>query len=279
MQTPGRKVRVLLAAMPDTVSSLAAVMRIPNLGICSLAGSLGGCEVRALDLSFVRGRITPLLEGMLREFQPDLVGISAMSFQYESARRVARICRDACPGAFLVLGGYHATLLFKELAAGSDGADFDALVRGEGEAALAALARGIAAGGGGMGEIPGLSLRRGEAWVHNPPAALRDLDDLPLPDRGCRVLDRSRFMKMPFDCVETSRGCTMGCTFCSIRKMYGRSVRFFPLDRVLEDLRHPESARHARGVLRRRQHHPRRAAAEGAVPADRPPKASTPCTT
>ena len=29
----------------------------------------------------------------------------------------------------------------------------------------------------------------------------------------------------------------MGCTFCSIRWMYGSSVRFFPLDRVIEDLR------------------------------------------
>jgi anaerobic magnesium-protoporphyrin IX monomethyl ester cyclase len=248
MRTPSRKVRVLLAAMPDTVSSLAAVMRIPNLGICSLAGSLDECEVRALDLSFVRGRITPLLEEVLKEFEPDLVGISAMSFQYESARRVALVCRSVRPGAFIVLGGYHATLLSEEIAAGSDGGLFDAIARGEGEAALASLARMIGSAGSGMETVPGLSFRRGGSWVHNPPAGLRDLAGLPLPDRDCRILDRSRFMKMPFDCVETSRGCTMGCTFCSIRKMYGRSVRYFPLDRVLEDLR-VLKARGTRGVF------------------------------
>jgi anaerobic magnesium-protoporphyrin IX monomethyl ester cyclase len=243
-----RPIRVLLVAMPDTVSSLAAVMRIPNLGICSLAGSLDGCEVRALDLAFVRGRLAPLVEGTLREFEPDLVGISAMSFQYESARRVARICRSARPQALTVLGGYHATLLAEEIAAGSDRELFDFIIRGEGEAALGSLAREIGPGSRRFATIHGLSFRRDGVCVHNPLADLLDLDSVPLPDRDCRVLDRSLFMKMPFDCVETSRGCTMGCTFCSIRRMYGRSVRFFPLERVLEDLRRLK-ARGTRGVF------------------------------
>jgi radical SAM superfamily enzyme YgiQ (UPF0313 family) len=45
---------------------------------------------------------------------------------------------------------------------------------------------------------------------------------------------------MPIDCVETSRGCTQGCKFCSINKMYGRSFRKFSIKRVIEDIRDAE---------------------------------------
>jgi anaerobic magnesium-protoporphyrin IX monomethyl ester cyclase len=36
--------------------------------------------------------------------------------------------------------------------------------------------------------------------------------------------------------METSRGCTRSCNFCSINHMYGRSYRTYPLERILADL-------------------------------------------
>jgi anaerobic magnesium-protoporphyrin IX monomethyl ester cyclase len=48
------------------------------------------------------------------------------------------------------------------------------------------------------------------------------------------------------DVIETSRGCLHLCNFCSIREMYGRSFRVFPLDRVLADIEdaYSRGARH-----------------------------------
>ena len=48
------------------------------------------------------------------------------------------------------------------------------------------------------------------------------------------------------DVIETSRGCLHLCNFCSIREMYGRSFRLFPLDRVLADIEdaYSRGARH-----------------------------------
>jgi radical SAM superfamily enzyme YgiQ (UPF0313 family) len=39
------------------------------------------------------------------------------------------------------------------------------------------------------------------------------------------------------DVVETSRGCTFDCSFCSIIEMRGRNFHRFPIDRVIDDIR------------------------------------------
>jgi anaerobic magnesium-protoporphyrin IX monomethyl ester cyclase len=240
--------KVLLISMPDSNAGLNALMRVPNLGICSIAGNLDGCRTRVLDLALYRGRLEPLLRRVLGEFRPDLVGLSAMSFQFESARRAARIAREAVPGVRVVLGGYHASLLSERIAREDTEGLFDFLVRGEGERTMALLVKAIGGGSGGYGGIAGLSYREYGAFRHNPDAALLDLAALRPPDRSLRVLDSPRFLHMRFDCAETSRGCTMGCTFCSIRRMYGRSIRFFDLERVIADLRSLQ-ARGTRGVF------------------------------
>ena len=40
----------------------------------------------------------------------------------------------------------------------------------------------------------------------------------------------------PVDVVETSRGCTFDCSFCSIIEMRGRNFHRFPLERVIDDI-------------------------------------------
>jgi radical SAM superfamily enzyme YgiQ (UPF0313 family) len=43
-------------------------------------------------------------------------------------------------------------------------------------------------------------------------------------------------MNSKIEVIETSRGCTRNCHFCSIRHMYGRNFRTFPIDRILSEL-------------------------------------------
>jgi radical SAM superfamily enzyme YgiQ (UPF0313 family) len=125
---------------------------------------------------------------------------------------------------------------------------FDFIVRGEGEATLAALVRTLDSDGEDFAGLPGLSFRDGDVYRHNPAAPLLDLDKVSLPNRDCRVLGAPRFLDLRFDCAETSRGCALGCKFCSIACMYGRTIRFFPLARVIEDL-HRLKARGTHGVF------------------------------
>jgi anaerobic magnesium-protoporphyrin IX monomethyl ester cyclase len=229
--------RVLLVAMPDTVSALDAIIRIPNLGLCSLAGNISKCEVKIIDLAFHNKGITCYLEGILESFKPDLVGLSAMSFQYASACRVARICREKFPSVPIAVGGYHATLLHDQIENGPDAKLFDFIIYGEGEITFRELINEMQADPPDFRKIAGLAYRTNGKFRCNPPRPLANPDAISLPNRSARIMDAAAFMGQPFDCAETSRGCTMGCRFCSIAHMYGRRLRNFKLERVIEDLK------------------------------------------
>jgi anaerobic magnesium-protoporphyrin IX monomethyl ester cyclase len=57
-----------------------------------------------------------------------------------------------------------------------------------------------------------------------------------LPNRSARVLSGYTFLGKPVDVIETSRGCTFDCGFCSIIAMRGRNFHTYSFDRVLADI-------------------------------------------
>ncbi len=239
--------RILLLAMPDTASSLDRVMKFPNLGLCSIAAQVPEHEVRILDLVLRPKAVCARVLDEVRAFGPDVVGYSAMSFQYATACRLAMAVRAVTPGTLHVLGGYHATVSADEVVA-RDGEVFDFIVRGEGERPFRQLVDVLVGGAGDLAGIPGLSWRGPRGWRHNSDGALLELDSLPLPRREARRLDDAFYFDRRFDVAETSRGCPLPCTFCSIRRMYGRTFRRFPIPRVIADLRALDR-RGARGVF------------------------------
>ena len=85
-----------------------------------------------LDLVLVKENLKASLLAHLDAFRPDLVGLSAMTFQYDTMLRVARLIRDRIPGVRLVAGGYHVTLMHREVAEETPDVPIDFMVRGEG---------------------------------------------------------------------------------------------------------------------------------------------------
>jgi radical SAM superfamily enzyme YgiQ (UPF0313 family) len=68
------------------------------------------------------------------------------------------------------------------------------------------------------------------------------VEEIEMPNRDARLLTRGfNSLGIPIDSVETSRGCTQGCKFCSINLMYGRHFRRFSIERVIEDIRDAEA--------------------------------------
>src|SRR5688572_20140498 len=69
-----------------------------------------------------------------------------------------------------------------------------------------------------------------------PVAPLGDQEIRP-PNRAARALSGYTMMGRGIDVVETSRGCTFDCSFCSIIEMRGRNFHRFPIERVIDDIR------------------------------------------
>ena len=51
------------------------------------------------------------------------------------------------------------------------------------------------------------------------------------------MLSGYTYMGRPIDVIETSRGCTFDCSFCSIIEMRGRNFHRLPIERVIADIR------------------------------------------
>lgn len=221
--------RALLLASPDVQPDFDFMAKVPNLGIASLAGNTT-YDVDVADLILKKDPA-----GYVRKIagRYDLVGFSCMSFQYPGARPLMRIAREA--GAEVVVGGYHATLLYEEIAR-EDHELVDYIIRGEGEATFHELLEALD-DKRDLGSVRGLSYKTNEGFEHNPPRGLLDLSEIELPDRDARLLKKGfHGLGRRVDVVETTRGCVQGCKFCSINHMYGKSFRKYSVDRVIRDI-------------------------------------------
>jgi len=231
--------KIVLVSMPDVAPVIMheSAFHMPNLGLASLAANLDpGHDVRIVDLIRKRRNVRRYISGVLTAFRPQVVGLSAMTWQYATCEKLIKLIRTLLPDVKIVLGGYHATLMYAEIGDSPNGKLIDFMVRGEGEAAFRQLIRALE-GKASVADIPAVSYQNGDGFVHNPKGELLDLAGLKLPVRDRRRLTWGyHIMNRNSEVIETSRGCLRNCNFCSIRHMYGRAFRPFPNDRVLADI-------------------------------------------
>jgi radical SAM superfamily enzyme YgiQ (UPF0313 family) len=231
-------VNILLLSMPDSFEHMAPVaIRMPNGALTSLAGNVDAHHrVAVADLILAQRRVRETVTRLVREHEPDLVGLSVMTFQRHTALKLIPLVRALRPSVRVVVGGYDPSLAREAYTGPDTGVDF--IVRGEGEATFHELVQALEKGGG-YEQVCGLSWRDGAEFRHNPDRPVHRLarGGLRLPRRDARVLRGYTVLGRPSDVIETSRGCTFDCSFCSIIEMRGRNFHLFPLERVLDDIR------------------------------------------
>ncbi len=230
---------ILLLSMPDTFEHMPAlVVRMPNGALTSLAGNIDPHhQVAVAYLILVQRRVRKTVERLVREFKPDVVGLSVMTFQRNTAMKIIDLVRSLAPTVRVAVGGYDPSLApeaYTEISGG--GADF--IVRGEGEVTFRELLRTIE-NGSGFDRVAGLSFRTGNVFHHNKNREVNSLDSGEIwpPNRNARVLSGYTMLGRQADVVETSRGCTYDCSFCSIIEMRGRNFHTYSVDRVITDIR------------------------------------------
>ena len=139
--------------------------------------------------------------------RPDLVGITAFTSQANRAYEVAAYFQSL--GVPVVMGGIHATTCADEVSE-----RVDALVTGEAEAVWRQLLTDARHG----------SLKRRYEGGH------AELNDLP-PARH-DLLPAGYF----FGAIQTTRGCPLNCSFCSVKAINGTRYRQRPIADVVREM-------------------------------------------
>ncbi len=196
--------------------------RFPPLGPAYVAASLrrAGHEVRLLDCTFLsRERAWELALAA----RADVAGVYCMATMREDALWFARRLRGRCD--LLIAGGPLPTCEPESFLA-----DFDVVVRGEGEQTMVEALAARAAGAD-LDAVPGVVARStgGAAGAAPERPLAADLDALPFPARD--LLPNAAYVKhgrrrygYAVTTVMSSRGCPFACEFCS-NVVFGASYR------------------------------------------------------
>jgi anaerobic magnesium-protoporphyrin IX monomethyl ester cyclase len=217
------------------------IERTPPLGLLYLAAVARrefGAEVRLWDPQIDR-KPEGALDKTVRDFQPDVIGISSLTGQKREARKIAGQCRKNAPQSKIILGGPYATVMpFDAI----QDACVDYVVIGEGERVFTNLLRAMA-DGSDPSAIPGLALRREERTICNlRETFIENLDDLPFPAHDLADMDAySRHLPIGAVCAQrryfpivTSRGCPYKCIYC--HDIFGKRFRARGIGNILAEL-------------------------------------------
>src|SRR5262245_55221383 len=103
---------LLLLSMPDSFEHMPdVVVRMPNGALSSLAGNIDPHHrVAVADLILVQRRVRQTVERLVGNLKPDVVGLSIMTFQRETAKKIMALVRSLRPSVTIVVGGYDPSL-------------------------------------------------------------------------------------------------------------------------------------------------------------------------
>ncbi len=221
----------LLAVHPSGLMYTRIYLRLEPLGLelIAAAARVAGHEVRLVDLQAERHAD---YFTTLRRWRPDAVCFSGNYLaNVPEIVNLAKATKAVDPGCFIFVGGHSVSFMAQALLDHAGGA-IDCVLKGEGEASVAALLAGL--GNGGLLKVPGCVTGSGEG---PPPKFVDDLDTL-MPARALLRNRRRYFIGVldPAASIEFARGCPWDCTFCSAWTFYGRSYRTKSPEAIAEEL-------------------------------------------
>lgn len=173
------------------------------------------------------------------QYNPDLVGFSLTTHQYQYAIRYAKFLKQVrkIPTIF---GGFHPTLAPNNVISNPH---VDMICRGEGEFTMLELVNALKKGKD-YSKIPNLWIKKKNGQIIKNPLRklVEDLDSLPFADR--EFINQEEILKnngFRLD-ISIGRGCPYNCPYCcnsALRKIYkdkGKFIRLRSVDNVLLEL-------------------------------------------
>ncbi len=212
------------------------------LGLMSIASYLRekyGCQAKIIDLR-LDGNSRSGLESEIRLYAPDIVGISALTFESNAIPWIAESAKRVNAKTPVLLGGPHATA-YPEQAAQIPGIDY--VIVGEGEVAAGRLIERIL-NQQDLSGLKGIAYQRGNqviTTVREDP--IEDINLLPSPAYDLIPIEQygeysrmSRTGSGKFMSLFSSRGCPYQCIYC--HNIFGKAFRFRSAENLFNEIKH-----------------------------------------
>ncbi len=222
---------------PPYNSAVESVVGIssPPLGLAYIASMLRqNHEVKIIDSNILNYTLEDV-EKELRDFNPDIVGITSVTPSIYEAYKVAEIAKKVSEDCTVILGGPHATFTPRQTL--EECKYIDVIVRGEGEETARELVENIEKGAP-LNEVKGISFRNKNEIIDTEPRPfIKNIDDIPFPSRDLLPMHLYQFNGVKYTTMLTSRGCPFKCTFCSSSRLFGGYWRGRSPENVLEEMK------------------------------------------
>jgi anaerobic magnesium-protoporphyrin IX monomethyl ester cyclase len=215
------------------------------LGILSLSAFLKMNHKDKVDIKFVDFRVNRdpwvLLEKHLSEFDPDIIGISMLTFEEGFLKRCVQLCK-ANNDARIVVGGPHATICYEDVLQDQN---VDYVVVGEGEKVISNIVEALI-NGGDVRSVKGVAYRDIDGMVvfNGRDEVLSNLDDLPYLDYDLAKIERYRgyhaqmnflLADLKYIPIMSSRACPYECVYC--HNIFGKKLRKRSSDHFLGEMK------------------------------------------
>ncbi len=219
--------------------------RFVPVGLLLVAAVLerAGHLVKLIDLSIDD---MPVLQRQISMFKPQLIGIGAMSVEFERVGELVAVCREEIPSAKIVVGGPIASANPAKLL---EIAGVDYAVLGEGEETIAELADCVEHNAD-VSTVRGIAFSQNGKVMVNERRGNVDLDQNPYPAR--HLIDMEKYISTYTERFQqqqvagrplrgtnltVSRGCPYSCIYCD-KNVFGNKWRVRPVVHVLDEIEH-----------------------------------------
>ena len=213
--------KVLLLFKPNMPIVNTQQNIIPN-GLLYIGALLlsEGVDVDVLNLA---NKSWDKCRDIIKEKNPDIVGITCYTFNRHACIKLAGIVKDINRKIKVVFGGPHSSVMHTQLLELSK--YIDIVVLNEGEMTFLDIVQRLKEGKS-FENLPGILYRNGCNTINNGfRQVLEDLDKLPTP---------APYFK--YKRIITSRGCPGRCTFCDTPYLWGHKMRLRSANNVVDEL-------------------------------------------
>jgi anaerobic magnesium-protoporphyrin IX monomethyl ester cyclase len=219
--------RILLVNPPYPGSRVKAIFSA-GLGYIAEILKTQGFEYDVLDMSLGYAYLD--LKKKIKDFNPELVAVSMMTYKYKHSYGLIRRIKRDFPHISIVAGGPHISLFREKTLRDCPQLDFGVVM--EGEETIIELCRG-----NDIASIKGLVHRQADNVVYNGDRLfIENLDSIPFPKYEHFELERSINKRNNALPIVSSRGCPFECIYCPVQCAIGRSFRMRSPQNIISEI-------------------------------------------